>query len=94
MVPSYLMWIFWTERNWHSFEATEKSLVQLQVLCQKTLFDWSRGWGSSNCFSFLEFLSSHRIAPLSFFLCCCLLLFLVYTIMNTLYLLSSFIHLD
>ena len=58
-----LMWIFWTERNRRSFEATEKSLVQLQALCQKTLFDWSRYWGSSNCSSIIEFLSSLRISP-------------------------------
>ena len=53
----------WMERNWRSFEATEKSLVQLQALCQKTLFDWPRCWGSSNCSSIIEFLSSRRIAP-------------------------------
>ena len=39
MVPSWLMWIVWMERNRRSFEDTEKSLVQLQALCQKTLFD-------------------------------------------------------
>ena len=42
MVPDCLMWIVWTERNRRSFEDTEKSLVHLQGLCQKTLFDWSR----------------------------------------------------
>ena len=57
-----LMWIVWTERNWNSFEDTEKSLVQLQVLCRKTLFDWSRCWGFSNCSSIIEFLSSLSIA--------------------------------
>ena len=39
MVPGCLMWFVWTERNRCSFEDTEKSLVQLQALCQKTLFD-------------------------------------------------------
>ena len=33
IVPGCLMWIVWTERNWRSFEDTEKSLVQLQALC-------------------------------------------------------------
>ena len=42
MIPGCLMWIVWKERNRCSFEDTEKSLVQLQALCQKTLFDWSR----------------------------------------------------
>ena len=62
MVPSYLMWIVWTERNRRSFEDTEKSLVQLQALCQKTLFDWSRCWGFLECSTILEFISSLSIA--------------------------------
>ena len=37
IVLCYLMWIVWMERNQRSFEAKEKSLVQLQALCQKTL---------------------------------------------------------
>ena len=36
IVLGCLMWIVWTERNRLSFEDTEKSLVQLQALCQKT----------------------------------------------------------
>ena len=28
-----LMWVVWMERNWRSFEAKEKSIVQLQALC-------------------------------------------------------------
>ena len=42
MIPGCLMWIVWMERNQCSFEDTEKSLVQLQALCQKTLFDCFR----------------------------------------------------
>ena len=42
MVPGCLMWVVWMEINQCSFEAKEKSLVQLQALCQSTLFDWSR----------------------------------------------------
>ena len=62
MVPNCLMWIIWTERNRRSFEDTEKSLVQLQALCQKILFDWSRCWGFLNCSTILEFISSLSIA--------------------------------
>ena len=58
MVPDCLMWIIWTERNRRSFEDTEKFLVQLQAECQKTLFDWSRCWGFSDCSTVLEFISS------------------------------------
>ena len=52
MVPTCLMWIVWMERNRRSFEDTEKSLVQLQALCQKTLFDCLR-------------VGASRIVPLS-----------------------------
>ena len=63
MVPCCLMWVVWMERNRHSFEAIEKLLDQLQALNQSTLFEWARCWGSSNCSSTLEFLSSLRSAP-------------------------------
>ena len=33
IVPGCLMWVVWMERNWRSFKAKEKSLVQLQALC-------------------------------------------------------------
>ena len=62
MVPGCLMWIVWMERNRLSFEDTEKSLVQFQALCQKTLFDWSRCWGFSDCSTIFEFISSLSIA--------------------------------
>lgn len=73
MVPSCLMWIVWTERNRRSFEDTEKSLVQLQALCQKTLFDWFRCWGFSECSTILEFISS-----LSIVLCLLFVLFVAF----------------
>ena len=56
LVPSCLMLIIWMERNWRSFEDIEKSLALLQALCQKTLFDWSWCWGSSNYSSSLSFI--------------------------------------
>ena len=72
MVPGCLMWIVWTKRNRRSFEDTEKSLVHLLALCQKTLLDWSRCWGFSECSTILEFISSLIIA-LSVFSCSLLL---------------------
>ena len=53
MVPSCLMWVVWMERNRCSFEAKEKSFVELQALCQSTIFYWSRCWGSSSCSSII-----------------------------------------
>ena len=63
MVPGCLMWVIWMERNRRSFEDLEKSLDQLQALSQSTLFEWARRWGSSNCSSIREFLTSLRCAP-------------------------------
>ena len=42
MVPSFLMWVVWLERNRRSFEALERTLDQLQALSQITLFKWAR----------------------------------------------------
>ena len=53
-----LMWIVWLERNRHSFEDNEKTLDELKVLCQRSLLEWCRCWGFSNCSSPSEFLSS------------------------------------
>ena len=63
MVPGCLMWVVWMERNRCSFEAIEKSLDQLHALSQSTLFNWARCWGSANCSSTLEFITSVISAP-------------------------------
>ena len=41
-LDSRLMWIVWLEQNCRSLENTEKMLEELNVLCQRSLFDWSR----------------------------------------------------
>ena len=48
------MWIVWLERNRHSFEDNEKTLDELKVLCQRSLFKWSRCWGFTNCSSLVH----------------------------------------
>ena len=50
-----LMWLFWKERNSHTFEDMESSLDQLKALFARTLFDWSWVWGFTQCSSLLEF---------------------------------------
>ena len=61
LVPGYLMWTIWTERNRRSFEDEGKTVVQLLEFCQRTLSDWSRYWGYSDSSTLLDFLSSIRI---------------------------------
>ena len=52
------MWIVWLERIRHSFEDNEKTLDELKVLCQRSLWEWSRCWGFIDCSSLSEFKSS------------------------------------
>ena len=52
LISGCLMWIVQTEQNGCSFEDTEKTLVKLKDLC----------WGFTDCSSFIEFISSLRIA--------------------------------
>ena len=61
LIPGCLMWTIWSERNRRSFEDEEKTVVQLLEFCQRTLFDWSRCWGFTDCSTLLDFLSSIRI---------------------------------
>ena len=52
------MWIVWLERNRRSFEDNEKTLDELKVLCQCSLWEWSRCWGFIDCSSLFEFMPS------------------------------------
>ena len=61
LVSGCLLWTIWTEWNRWFFEDEGKTVVQLLELCQQTLFDWSRCWGFSDCFTLMDFLSYIRI---------------------------------
>ena len=52
------MWIVWLERNRRSFEDNEKTLDELKVLCQCSLWEWSCCWGFIDCSSLFEFMPS------------------------------------
>ena len=58
LVPGCLMWSVWLERNRRSFEDNEKTLDELKGLCQRSLLEWSRYWGFTDCSSLFEFMSS------------------------------------
>ena len=55
LVPGCLMWIVWLERNRRSFEDKKKTLDELKVLCHRSLLEWSRCWGFTDCSSPLSF---------------------------------------
>ena len=61
LIPGCLMWIVWLERNHSSFEDIEKTLDELKVLCQRSLFEWSRCWSFTNYYSLLEFMFPLRL---------------------------------
>ena len=55
------MWIAWLEQNRLSFEDTEKTLEELKVLCQCSLFEWSCCWRFIDCSSLSKFMFSLRL---------------------------------
>ena len=55
------MWIVCLERNHRSFEDIEKMLDELKVLCQRSLFEWSRYCGFTDYSSLFEFMFSLRL---------------------------------
>ena len=62
LIPGCLMWIVWLERNHHSFENMEKTLDELKILCQHSLFEWARCWGFTDSSSLSEFMFSLRLS--------------------------------
>ena len=61
LIPGCLMWTVWLERNHCSFEDIEKTLDELKVLCQHSLFEWFRCWKFTNYSSLSEFMFSLRL---------------------------------
>ena len=58
LVPGCLMWIVWLEHNHRSFENKEKMLDELNVLCQRSLLEWSHCCGFTDSSSLSVFMSS------------------------------------
>ena len=58
LIPGCLMWMVQLERNRCSFENREKTLDELKVLYQCSLFEWSRCWGFTDFSSLPEFMFS------------------------------------
>ena len=58
LIPGCLLWIVWLERNRRSFENMEKTLVELKILCKRSLFEWARCWGFTDFLSLSEFMFS------------------------------------
>ena len=87
LIPGCLMWIVWLERNRRSFENIEKTLDELKVLCQRSLFKWARCQGFTDSSSLLEFMFSLRLSFLISLFCFVVWFycFLLFIIMNYLY---------
>ena len=62
LIPLYLMWIMWWERNLRTFEDLSISPDQLLGTFVTSLFDWSRTWGFTNTDIFTEFAASWHFA--------------------------------
>jgi hypothetical protein len=62
LVPLYLMWTVWKERNRRTFENMELTRDALANLFFRTLSDWAQGWGFTNCISLSDFLFSIQIS--------------------------------
>ena len=58
LVPLWLMWCIWRERNWRTFEGMKSSDDQLLAYFSGSLFDWFRAWGLTSGDSLPMFLSS------------------------------------
>ena len=61
LILGCLMWIVCLEQNHRSFEDIEKTLDELKVLCQRSLFEWSRYCGFTDYSSLFEFMFSLRL---------------------------------
>ena len=62
MVPAFLMWLIWRERNNRTFEDIVRSIDLLKPILVGTLFKWGKIWGFAQCISISEFLLSIRIS--------------------------------
>jgi hypothetical protein len=57
MVPLYIMWCIWRERNDRRFEDSSRSSEDLLRFFFFTLFTWTAGWLAPRVISFVDFLS-------------------------------------
>jgi hypothetical protein len=57
MIPLYLMWYIWSERNAGCFEDSTSTLEELIHFFLFTLFTWTASWLAPLVISFLDFLS-------------------------------------
>ena len=57
IVPHYLMWCLWRERNSKCFEDNEKSMPDLKLFFFRTLSDWLSTLQNQSLSSFLDLLN-------------------------------------
>ena len=57
MIPLYIFWSIWWERNSRSSEGKEQNLMELKGMVLPTLMDWANATGVGSLFSPLDFLN-------------------------------------
>ena len=88
MIPPYLMWCIWKERNDRIFEDSERTVVELKAFFFNTLYQWMVAY---ECFHISSF---HALFGLFFlFWLGVSLVYFLCTWMRPLHFLMKFIHL-
>ena len=58
MIPHFLMWSIWQERNACDFKGCERSIPDLKLSFFRTLFEWTNASGVYSFNSLADFLDS------------------------------------
>ena len=94
LILGCLMWVVCLERNRRSFENMEKTLDELKVLWQRSLFEWAHCWALLILRLFQSFWFPLVYLSNCLFFCfvVCFFCFFLFIIMNNLY--FSFFHIN
>ena len=72
MIPHFLMWVIWRERNTRTFEGDERWIHELKLFFLQTLLEWANALGFVTFMSLLDMLIFVPSLLFRFFLCCLL----------------------
>ena len=72
MIPHFLMWVIWRERNTRTFEGDERWIDELKLFFLQTSLEWANALGFVTFMSFPDMLIFVPSLLFRFFLCCLL----------------------